>query len=203
MPRHYFIFDTSALVFKYIRVQDTAGALIKARLDKLFAFRAQLPKKIDFQLPNICMAECSKTFAWACFEANLYGIRADESIAAYGALKDALLADVRKDRIINSYELKSRHLVNIESIFTDDYVRLPPPDRKRRGKHLSSHDALIAAISIEIAMDHAGGLENATLVTAETRLTTLCRRLGDRYPRVLNVRNEEIEPYLRAILGRA
>lgn len=66
MPRHYFIFDTSALVYKYLPSADAGGGRIKSRLAALFAAKAQHPHVLDFQIPNICMAECAKTFAYAC-----------------------------------------------------------------------------------------------------------------------------------------
>ena len=199
MPSHYFIFDTSALVFRYIRPSDREGEFIKDQVDALFAARAKRSNSIVFQLPNICMAECSKVFAWACFDQNMYGVSKRDAVNAYTNLRDALLKDVSRDRIINSYEFKSDHLVGIEDIFTRDYNELPRPDPKKKGKRLSAHDALIIAIASAIAFDHAGGLENTTLVTAEKRMSLMCLKFPESYPHAVNVRYDGVQSRLTGL----
>lgn len=196
MPSHYFIFDTSALVFRYISPSNNDGSFIKQQVDSLFLAKAKDRKAIIFQLPNLCMAECSKVFAWACFEQDMYGVRKKEAVQAYGDLRDALLKDVTHDRIINSYEFDSDHVVDIEEIFMHDYFDLPKPNPSKKGKRLSSHDALIISIARAIAIEHAGGLQNSTLITAEDRMASMCHKFPDSYPRVVNVRRDSIQPEL-------
>lgn len=126
-------------------------------------------------------------------------MRQDLRLCLYLALKTALLEDVQRERLINSFEFKSTHLVDIERIFEDDYLALPKPDPKKKGKRLSSHDALIVSMASAIALDHAKGYENATIVTGERRMATLCRRLPKRYPRAIDIREDETESYLEGL----
>lgn len=127
-------------------------------------------------MPNICMAECSKAFAKACFEEKLYGEK--NALEAYRKLKDALLQDVTRDRIINSYELNRDHFKDIEEIFIADY-KLPAP--RGSSKHLSSHDALIIAMA-----SHLGSRGQVTIVTADERIIQVCKSSID-FPRALHV----------------
>ena len=101
MPRRYFVLDASALAFRYIASKDLESQSIRRRLDRLFLARAANPESIILQVPDICMAECSKAFARACFEKNLFG-SGERARDAYLRLRDGLLRDVRDDRIIHS-----------------------------------------------------------------------------------------------------
>lgn len=187
MPRIYYVFDSSALVFRYLPSKRPEAQKVQARLGTLFEARARESHRIDFQVPNICMAECSKTFAKACFEQHLYG-SGDKARDAYSRLAGTLLKDVSQDRIIHSYELKRDHFKDIENIFQDDYSLSPP---KRRAQMLSSNDALIISMAVAIAEDHAGDLDSLKIVTAEERMSRVCNAFPGKYPKTINIRRED------------
>lgn len=190
MSKSYFVFDSSALVFRYIRATDPEAKTIQNRLINLFIACAKNPTLIDFQIPNICMAECGRVFAKACFEEYLYG-RDDKARQAYKKLRNNLLKDVREDRIIHSYELTRDHFENLEEIFLDDYSLKPP---KKRKYMLSSNDALIISMATWIANQWTDDLSRVTIVTAEERMTYVCRSFPNKYARAVNIRKEDLNP---------
>lgn len=187
MPRRVCVLDASALAFRYIPSENPGTDAVKRRLDELFKARAADPKSLDFQVPSICMAECSKAFARACFEKNLYGIGRSAAKGAYQKLVGDLLKDVSKDRIIHSLELERDHFIGIEEIYLRDYLELPRPNPRKKGRRLSPIDVLVISMARDFALNKAGGLENVLLVTAESRMEKICNEFPDDYPRVVNV----------------
>lgn len=188
MHRHYYILDASALVYKYIRSTNRETQRIQDRLTRLFVARASAPHLVIFQIPSLCMAECSKAFAKACFEQKLYGT-GDRATTAYRRLRNSMLTDVIEDRIIHSFELKREHFEDIEDIFIKDYSLEPP----RRMKHmLNSNDALIISMTAWIARHVAKGLNYTTLITADDRMAFFCNSFPQEYPRTVNIRTDDI-----------
>lgn len=166
MPRRTYFFDASALFHKYARLKDTDSRRVYRRLTAVLADAAGT-KGVSLQVPNICMAECAKAFAKLCFEEEAFGA-GDKATAAYQSLRDALLRDVREDRIINSYELRRAHFHDIERIFQCDYD-LPAP--RKGGKRLSSHDALIISMATEYAeRHHDGRAADVQIITCDRRI---------------------------------
>lgn len=129
------------------------------------------------QIPNICMAECAKTFAKFSLQEKLYGDGQD-AVDAFRSLREALLRDVSKDRIINSYELARRHFEDIEEIFIRDH-QMPVP--RGRGDWLSSHDALIISMATEFARKHYDSLDRVVIVTCDRRIADFCGRHSAEY----------------------
>jgi hypothetical protein len=185
VPRRSYFLDASALVHKYVRLNGAEPRRISARLTELFSRSAR--EGSDLQIPNVCMAECAKAFARYCFEENLYGRGADAA-DAYERLRDALLRDVSRDRVINSYELKRVHFDDIEEIFRQDYS-LPTRGQTKR---LSAHDALIISMAREFARAHRAGLPNVAIVTCDKRIVEFCGRYRDQYPRAVDPRAQEV-----------
>jgi predicted nucleic acid-binding protein len=183
VPRRSYFLDASALAFKYVRLDGSEPRRIHARLTELFSHSAN--DGSDLQVPNICMAECAKAFARYCFEEHLYGggVRAE---TAYRLLREALLKDVSRDRVLNSYELARPHFTDIEEIFSRDY------DLPTRGqmKRLSSHDALIISMAREFALSRRGGLTGVLIVTCDKRIVEFCERYRGEYPRAIDLRTQ-------------
>lgn len=116
------------------------------------------------------MAECAKTFAKLALQKELYG-EGDLAVNAFRSLRDALLKDVSKDRIINSYELKRRHFEDIEEIFIRDHRMANP---RGMGDWLSSHDALIISMATEFAQKHHEDVGQVVIVTCDRRIAEFC-----------------------------
>lgn len=170
MPSRTYFLDASALVHKYSGLNDAESKRIRGRLANLFALSASSPKKAALQIPNICMAECAKTFAKLALQKELYG-EGELAVHAFRRLRDALLRDVSKDRIINSYELKRHHFEDIEEIFVRDH-RMPNP--RGMGLWLSSHDALIISMATEFAQKNHNAVGDVVIVTCDRRLAEFC-----------------------------
>ena len=181
MSRRVFFLDASALVH-YYAFPDTAShsTLIRARVKALFTAAAKSEGRIVLQVPNICMAECAGAFARLCFESGSFGSgeRAQDN---YRGMRDALLRDVQRDRLLNSYELKRAHFVDIEDIFLKDY-ELPPP---RSGGRLSSHDALIISMANEYRRAHPA--DAVAIVTEDRRIADFCRAYRRDFPGAVRV----------------
>lgn len=172
MPSRTYFLDASALVHKYSGLKDPVSKRVRGRLADLFALQAGSPGKAALQIPNICMAECAKAFAKFALQKKLYG-EGESAVDAFRHLRDALLRDVSKDRIINSYELKRRHFEDIEEIFILDH-RMPDP--RGMGDWLSSHDALIISMATEFAKKHHDSLDQVVIVTCDRRIAEFCAR---------------------------
>lgn len=172
MPSRTYFLDASALAHKYSGLKDTDSKRVRGRLAALFALRASSPEKAALQIPNLCMAECAKTFAKFSLQEKLYG-EGQSAVDAFRRLRDALLRDVSKDRIINSYELARRHFVDIEEIFILDH-QMPVP--RGMGDWLSSHDALIISMATEYAERHHDSLDEVVIVTCDRRIAEFCAR---------------------------
>lgn len=181
MPRTVYFLDASALVHFYAPLRtDSQSRLIRARIKSLFTAEAESAGRLVLQIPNICMAECAGAFAKLCFETRTF--RAVERAQdAYRLMRDSLLNDVERDRIIHSYELKRDHIIGIEEIFLRDY-ELPAP---RRGSRLSSHDALIIAMANEYRAAHAG--DEVAIVTDDARIVEFCRAFPGQFPSAVRV----------------
>lgn len=170
MPSRAYFLDASALVHKYSNLKDPVSRRIQARLRNLFSLSAG--KKADLQIPNICMAECAKTFARFALQQELYG-KGEDAVAAFRSLRAALLNDVSRDRIISSYELKRRHFEDIEEIFILDHQMGAP---RNLGDWLSSHDALIISMATEFADRHRDNRDEVMIVTCDRRIAEFCAR---------------------------
>lgn len=188
MPSRTYFLDASALVHKYSGLTDTESRRVRTRLADLFAMAAKSSKSADLQIPNICMAECAKTFAKFCFDGEVYG-DGERAGQAFDRLREALLRDVTRDRVIKSYELKRAHFENIERIFTADY-RLPPP--RNSGQHLSSHDALIISMATEFANSHHEALNEVVIVTCDRRIAEFAKAYPNDYAAAICVLDRTI-----------
>jgi hypothetical protein len=181
MSKHVFFIDASALIHRYVSPKtDPDSRSIHNRLDLLFAIAARSSGRFVLQVPNICMAECAGAFAKLCFEGPPFtsGALAQDT---YRELCDALLNDVARDRVLNSYELRRVHFIGIEEIFLKDY-ELPPP---RQGSRLSSHDALILSMANEYRLAHPA--DSVAIVTDDRRIADFCRAFRDDYPRGVRI----------------
>lgn len=186
MPSRAYFLDASALVHKYSNLKDPESRRIQARLRSLFALSAS--NKADLQIPNICMAECAKTFARFALQQELYG-RGEDAIIAFRSLRDALLNDVSKDRIISSYELKRRRFEDIEEIFMRDHqLGLP----RNSGDWLSSHDALIISMATEFADKHRSNRSDVVIVTCDRRIADFCAHYRGEFATAVYALNRDI-----------
>jgi len=172
-----FLLDASALVQLFvISKTGTPENKTKSAISKLLSLRKQ--GKAELLVPNLCMAECSKSFAKLAYEG-----REDHNKAGnkYRALVDSLVGMVSKDRggLIQSFPLERRHLVDIEDIFTAEY-RIPS---KRDTDHLSGVDAIIIAMGGDLARKH--GMDNVFVVTQDRWLATVCNRSHSRPVRAI------------------
>lgn len=131
------------------------------------------------------MAECASAFAKICFDAQLYGDGKEDMEDAFRNLRSALLADVKTDRILNSFEVKREHYDNIEDIFYDDYNLGGLRGNTHR---ISGFDALVISVARDIGLNIAGDLDNVTLVTADGRMADICNGYRDKYPSAVNIR---------------
>ena len=154
--------------------------MIRHRIKTLFTLAAESSSRIILQVPNICLAECAGAFAKFCFEGPTFD-SGEIARDVYRELRDALLRDVTRDRVIHSYELNRAHFVGIEDIFIKDY-ELPPP---RRGSRLSSHDALILSMANEYR--HAHPTDNVAIVTDDRRIVDFCRAFRNDFPRGVRI----------------
>ena len=126
------------------------------------------------------MAECAGAFARICFEDHAFGA-GEHARAAYRKLRDALLKDVERERLVHSYELHRKHFIGIEDIFVKDY-ELPPP---RQGSRLSSHDALILSMANEYRLAHPA--DSVAIVTDDRRIADFCRAFRGDFPRGVRI----------------
>lgn len=170
MPSRTYFLDASALVHKYSRLKTAESRRVQRRLADLFALRARFPDRASLQIPNICMAECAKTFAKFALQEKVYG-DGEKAVDAFRSLRDALLRDVSKERIINSYELARRHFEDIEEMFILDH-QMPAP--RGMGERLSSHDALIISMATDYATKHHESLDQVVIVTCDRRIAEFC-----------------------------
>jgi hypothetical protein len=178
-PRSVFFLDASALVHFFAPL-GAESRIIHNRIDRLLDAASKSSGRFVLQIPNICMAECAGAFAKLCFEDRVFG--ADEFAQdAYRGLRDALLNDVSRERIIHSYELRRDHFIGIEDIFLKDY-ELPPP---RQGSRLSSHDALILSMANEYRLAHPA--DSVAIVTDDRRIVDFCRAFRDDFPRGVRI----------------
>lgn len=181
MSRRVFFLDASALVHYYAPLStDPESRLIRARIKSLFTAAAESSGRLVLQIPNICMAECAGAFAKLCFETRSF-LAVERAQDAYRRMRDSLLNDVERDRLIHSYELRRAHFIGIEDIFLKDY-ELPPP---RRGSRLSSHDALIISMTNEYRGAHPG--DEVALVTDDGRIVEFCRAYRSEFPGAVRV----------------
>ena len=149
-------------------------------MDRLVVAASRSSGRLVLQIPNICMAECAGAFAKLCFEDRAFGAE-EFARDAYRRLRDALLNDVSRDRLIHSYELRRDHFIGIEDIFLKDY-ELPPP---RQGSRLSSHDALILSMANEYRLAHPA--DSVAIVTDDRRIVDFCRAIRDDFPRGVRI----------------
>ena len=186
MSRSVFFLDASALVHRYAPLEaDSESRTIRGRLNRLFAVAAKSSGRLVLQVPNICMAECAGAFAKLCFEDQAFGA-GERSQDAYRKIRDALLKDVARDRLIHSYELKRAHFVGIEDIFLKDYQLAAP----RQGRRLSSHDALILSMANEYRLAHRA--DSVTIVTEDRRIVDFCRACRDEFPRAVRISTHNV-----------
>lgn len=177
MPSRTYFLDASAIVHKYSGIKNPESRRVQRRLAELFALRARHPDKAALQIPNICMAECAKTFAKLALQEKIYG-DGQKAVDAFRRLRDALLKDVSEERIINSYELARRHFKDIEELFILDH-QMPAP--RGMGARLSSHDALIISMATEYAREHHDSLDHVVIVTCDKRIAEFCGGNRDSY----------------------
>lgn len=176
MSRKVFFLGASALFHQYAPPgTDSESRAIRKRIKNLLSAAAESSGRVILQVPNICMAECAGAFAKFCFEKQAFGT-GELARDAYRKLRDALLKDVSRDRLIHSYELKRAHFVGIEEIFLKDY-ELPPP---RQGSRLSSHDALILSMANEYRVSHPA--DSVASVTDDRRIVDFCRAFRNDFP---------------------
>jgi hypothetical protein len=181
VSRNVYFLDASALVQYYVSPgTDAESRVIRNRLKDLFTAAADPSGRIILQIPNICMAECAGAFAKFCFEGQSFAA-GESAHDAYRELRDALLRDVARDRLIHSYELRRAHFVGIEDIFTKDYALVPP----RKGSRLSSHDALILSMANEYRLAHPS--DTVAIVTDDRRIVDFCRAFRDEFPRGVRI----------------
>jgi hypothetical protein len=154
--------------------------MIRHRIKSLFTLAAESSSRFVLQVPNICLAECAGAFAKFCFEGPTFD-SGEPARDAYRELREALLRDVARDRLLHSYELRRFHLVGIEEIFLKDY-ELPPP---RQGSRLSSHDALILSMANEYRLAHPA--DTVAIVTDDRRIVDFCRAFRDDYPQGVRI----------------
>jgi hypothetical protein len=103
------------------------------------------------------------------------------------SLREALLKDVKSDRLIHSYELKRNHFIDIEDIFLRDH-EMPSP---RSGKRLSSHDALILSMANEYRQAHPA--DKTRIVTDDRRIIDFCRTSKDGFPEAVHISTQNAE----------
>ena len=105
------------------------------------------------------------------------------------SLRNALLNDVSKDRIISSYELKRRHFEDIEEIFIRDHqLGLP----RNSGDWLSSHDALIISMATEFADKHRSTRSDVVIVTCDRRISDFCAHYRGEFATAVCALNRDI-----------
>jgi predicted nucleic acid-binding protein len=181
VSRSVLFLDASALVHYYAPLgTDRESLLIHNRIDRLFEDAMKSSGRLVLQIPNICMAECAGAFAKLCFEKRSFG-SGDFARDTYRELRDALLNDVGRDRLIHSYELRRSHFAGIEDIFLQDY-ELPAP---RQGNRLSANDALILSMANEYRLAHPA--DSVAIVTEDRRIVDFCRAFRDDYPRGVRI----------------
>lgn len=188
MPSRTYFLDASALTYKYAAPNDTDSNRVKLRVNELFAVVAKSNGKLSLQVPNICMAECAKSFAKACFQFEQYG-DGERAVTAYRRLRDVLLSDVSRERILHSYELKRIHFADIEEIFLDDH-RMPPP--RGLGDYLSSHDALIISMATEYGRRIHGSARAVTIVTCDRRIAEFSARHAEEFAAAVCVLDRDV-----------
>lgn len=176
----YFL-DASALIHRYaalVRVPESR--MIRHRIDDLFTAASRQPERIVLQLPSVCLAESARAFARLCFEDRAFGV-GEAAEDAFRRLHVALLNDVRRDRVIHSYELRRVHFEGIEDIFRKDYL-MPAP---RQGRRLGAHDALILSMAREYAHRHVRA--DVRVVTNDRRISDFCRTNVADFPAAVHI----------------
>jgi len=179
--RHYLI-DASALVPFALKSHGPA-AKAKTAVNKLLILRGE--GKAWLYTPNFCMAECSKAFAGIVFSEQKDFDRAQEE---YLRLVDFLLDTVssRKRRLIQSYPLRRRHLVNVEDIFKVEYAMRHHLSSER----LSGLDALVISMGRDLGKIY--GREKVSIVTQDAVMARVCNHNRPELPKAIDVSKDPI-----------
>lgn len=198
-----YIFDTGVILRTFFPPDRFTGDEKRSALAKQRIERIILPQWVTSQasliVPNFVVAETLKIFAeyFLSDESKTF----KERYSSYEEAKDVLINWISYKPVFNesrkpdeenkffNYELNRHHLLNLDKIFEYDFKTIPiEVDEKRRPRVLSSTDALIISVGVELR--RLFGLKNVFILTLDKRMQKVCARNNPDLPSAIYVADE-------------